>query len=598
MRRWVAFIAACAMLVCSLAYSVIYVGAAYNNLAASAIDDLVRICRVSADYLDSAAFSTYDGDNKARLDELTGGLNVGLTVMDKDGGVLYDTRRVGNLQVPTEGEDLEKARQNGIGTDLTNYRNTRTIFVSVRSESGKIVRMWEPAPTRSDVLRNYRSQLFLLMIVLAVICFVMVSLLVRESDKLVHGAQQVLDAFAEGRFDERIENVYGKNASWARQINASADRISDQLKRRNSRNQALSVVMNQMQNGMLAVNSELQVILMTPVAKNLLGVHEQAEGLPVSELNKDVNLEPIFREAMGQPGVFTSEIAVREGRTGRGHTPLRLYISPMKGDGEVVGAMAMIEDITELRRLEQIRTDFTANVSHELKTPLTSIRGFVETLLDGAIDNPEMARKFLNIIMMEANRLTRLVNDILSISKLEAGDTDVSLGRLQLDKMATDVCEMLQIHARDKQVDLSINENDEPIYVWGNQDRLEQLVLNLVENAIKYNQPGGSVRVSVYGTATNAYFLVSDTGIGIAEEHLPRLFERFYRVDKGRSRSMGGTGLGLAIVKHIAVSMGGTVEVHSKLGEGSEFSVTLPRYVAKDDEEEKQNDGFDGEEGV
>ena len=164
--------------------------------------------------------------------------------------------------------------------------------------------------------------------------------------------------------------------------------------------------------------------------------------------------------------------------------------------------------------------------------------------------------------------------------------------------MATDVCEMLQIHARDKQVDLSINENDEPIYVWGNQDRLEQLVLNLVENAIKYNQPGGSVRVSVYGTATNAYILVSDTGIGIAEEHLPRLFERFYRVDKGRSRSMGGTGLGLAIVKHIAVSMGGTVEVHSKLGEGSEFSVTLPRYVAKDDEEEKQNDGFDGEEGV
>ncbi|MBR4443767.1 MAG: PAS domain-containing sensor histidine kinase, partial [Clostridia bacterium] len=295
-----------------------------------------------------------------------------------------------------------------------------------------------------------------------------------------------------------------------------------------------------------------------------------------------------------QPGVYTSEIAVREGTTGRGHTPLRLYVSPMKRDGEVVGAMAMIEDITELRRLEQMRTDFTANVSHELKTPLTSIRGFVETLLDGAIDNPEMARKFLNIIMMEANRLTRLVNDILSISKLEAGDTEVSLGRLRLDKMAADVCEVLQIHAREKQIDLSINENDEPIYVWGNSDRLEQLLMNLIENAIKYNQPGGSVRVSVYGTAENAYFLVSDTGIGIAEEHLPRLFERFYRVDKGRSRSMGGTGLGLAIVKHIAVSMGGTVEVHSKLGEGSEFSVTLPRYVAKEENGE-ENDQFESE---
>ncbi|MBR3505169.1 MAG: hypothetical protein IKO07_13135 [Clostridia bacterium] len=550
---------------------------------------------MSADYLDSAAFSVYDGESRARLDELASSMNVGMTVMDEEGAVLYDTRRSGDLQALAQGEDIDEALRNGVGTDLTTYRNAPTIFVSVRSENSLIVRMWEAAPSRSEVLKGCGGQLALLMIVLAAICFVTVSLLVRESDKLVHGAQQVLDAFAEGRFDERIEYVYGRNARWARQINASAARISEQLERRNSRNQALSEVMNQTQHGMLAVNSALQVTLMTPLAKTLLGFHGTAEGMAVSELNKDVNLEPIFKEAMGQTSVFTSEIAVREGRTGRGHTPLRLYISPMKRDGEVVGAMAMIEDITELRRLEQMRTDFTANVSHELKTPLTSIRGFVETLLDGAIDNPEMARKFLNIIMMEANRLTRLVNDILSISKLEAGDTDVSLGRLRLDKMASDVCEMLQIHAKEKQIDLSINENDEPIYVWGNQDRLEQLVINLVENAIKYNQPGGSVRVSVYGTATNAYFLVSDTGIGIAEEHLPRLFERFYRVDKGRSRSMGGTGLGLAIVKHIAVSMGGTVEVHSKLGEGSEFSVTLPRYVAKDDGKEGKDDDFDSE---
>ena len=242
-----------------------------------------------------------------------------------------------------------------------------------------------------------------------------------------------------------------------------------------------------------------------------------------------------------------------------------------------------------------MRTDFTANVSHELKTPLTSIRGFVETLQAGAINNPEMAQKFLNIIMMEANRLTRLVNDILSISKLESGDTEVSLGRLRLDKMADDVCEMLKIHAKEKQVDLSINENGEPIYVWGNNDRVEQLLINLIENAIKYNQPGGTVRVSVYGTEKNAYLLVSDTGIGIAEEHIPRLFERFYRVDKGRSRSMGGTGLGLAIVKHIVVSMGGTIEVHSKLGEGTEFSVTLLRYTSTPAEEEATADDYSEE---
>ncbi len=532
-------------------------------------------------------------ETKDELNALAAELDVGLSVLNGNGTLLYHSGGSVALLKNASNDDMQEAIESGEGTDICLYGKGLTIFASVRTKGGLIARMWRAAPRFWEAVSGYR---FALVLVLTVLCYVIVSVLVLESDRLTRGAKEILGAFAEGRFDERIEGLHGSSARTAAQINALADRISDQLERRNSRNQALSVVMTQMQNGMLAVNSALQVILMTPVAKTLLGVHEQAEGMAVSELSKDVNLEPIFREAMSQPGVFTSEIAVREGRTGRGHTPLRLYISPMKRDGEVVGAMAMIEDITELRRLEQMRTDFTANVSHELKTPLTSIRGFVETLLDGAIDNPEMARKFLNIIMMEANRLTRLVNDILSISKLEAGDTEVSLGRLRLDKMAADVCEVLQIHAKEKQIDLSINENDEPIYVWGNSDRLEQLVMNLIENAIKYNQPGGSVRVSVYGTAENAYFLVSDTGIGIAEEHLPRLFERFYRVDKGRSRSMGGTGLGLAIVKHIAVSMGGTVEVHSKLGEGSEFSVTLPRYVAGDhDEEDTGSDDFENE---
>ena len=157
---------------------------------------------------------------------------------------------------------------------------------------------------------------------------------------------------------------------------------------------------------------------------------------------KDVKLEGVLSEAMRQGGVYTNEVAARTAM-GRGHRPLRLYVSPMRKENRVVGALAMIEDITELRRLEQVRTDFAANVSHELKTPLTSIRGFVETLLDGAIDNPEMARKFLNIIMLESERLTRLINDILSISKLESGMDEAPKERIRLDKAAYDVTDML-----------------------------------------------------------------------------------------------------------------------------------------------------------
>ena len=204
------------------------------------------------------------------------------------------------------------------------------------------------------------------------------------------------------------------------------------------------------------------------------------------------------------------------------------------------------------------------------------MRGFVETLEAGAIDNPAMAHKFLRIIMMETERLTRLINDILSISKLESGSDEVATERIRLDKKAYDICEMLEIHAAEKKVTLNYRLNDEPVFIIGNPDRVEQMLINLTENAIKYNKEGGSVTVQVFANAREANVTISDTGIGIAEEHLPRLFERFYRVDKGRSRQMGGTGLGLAIVKHIVRSMNGEIEVHSKLGEGTEFLITLP----------------------
>ena len=350
--------------------------------------------------------------------------------------------------------------------------------------------------------------------------------------------------------------------------------------------------MNQMQNGIIAVDENLKVILVTPVAKKLLGMIGNPEGKSVTEASKDVKIDDVFVEAMRQGGVYTNEVAARTAER-RGHRPLRLYVSPMRNDGKVVGALAMVEDITEIRRLEQVRTDFAANVSHELKTPLTSIRGFVETLENGAIDNPPMAHKFLRIIMLETERLTRLINDILSISKLESGSDEVTIERLRLDKMAFDVADMLSIHAGEKQVTIDCHMNSEPVNIMGNSDRVEQMLINLIENAIKYNKPGGSVTVQVFSNGEEANIAISDTGIGIAEENLPRLFERFYRVDKGRSRQMGGTGLGLAIVKHIVRSMNGEIEVHSKLGEGTEFLITLPLAPKSDPD----RDNIFGDEG-
>ena len=419
---------------------------------------------------------------------------------------------------------------------------------------------------------------------IAMVAFIVVLVYVKRREKFIDSTMQTLDQFSEGNFDARIEH-YSQEDPEVQEYNAIINRIQERIFKQKNRNHVLSTVMSQMQNGIIAVDGDLHVIFVTSVAKKLLGIIGNAEGLHINEASKDVKLDDLFTEAMRQDGVYTNEVAARTA-VGRGHRPLRLYVSSMRSDGQVMGALAIVEDITELRRLEQVRTDFAANVSHELKTPLTSIQGFVETLDAGAIDNPEMAHKFLKIIMMETERLTRLINDILSISKLESGDTEVATERIRLDKKANDICEMLSIHAADKQVTINNRLNDEPVYIIGNPDRVEQLLINLTENAIKYNKPGGSVTVQVFANADEANVTISDTGIGIAEEHLPRLFERFYRVDKGRSRQMGGTGLGLAIVKHIVRSMNGEIEVHSKLGEGTEFLITLPLAPKSNPEKE------------
>ena len=498
--------------------------------------------------------------------------DISFGLYNADGSVL---RASNGSMLPLAEEDLEIASTGSVHVySRKNAEGKEAFYAIYQFEDGAFLLLSRVRVTGLAIFLGNKYLLVFSALLLALLLYVLMVLRsLRRKEQLVAQMTATLDAFSEGKYDSRIEG--GSDDPDVQMFNAIVGRIQDRVLRQASRNHALSVVMNQMQNGIIAVDGNLKVILVTPVAKKLLGIIGNPEGQLVSEASKDVRLDDVFNEAMRQGGVYTNEVAARTA-VGRGHRPLRLYVSPMRNDGQVVGALAMVEDITEIRRLEQVRTDFAANVSHELKTPLTSIRGFVETLENGAIDNPEMAHKFLRIIMLETERLTRLINDILSISKLESGNDEVSIERLRLDKMAYDVADMLSIHAGEKEVTINCHLNKEPVNIMGNSDRVEQMLINLIENAIKYNKPGGSVTVQVFSNGVEANVAISDTGIGIAEENLPRLFERFYRVDKGRSRQMGGTGLGLAIVKHIVRSMNGEIEVHSKLGEGTEFLITLP----------------------
>ena len=516
--------------------------------------------------------------------------DISFGLYNADGSVL---RASNGSMLPLAEEDLEVASAGTVHVySRKNAEGKEAFYAIYQFEDGAFLLLSRVRVTGLAIFLGNKYMLVFSALLLALLLYVLMVLRsLRRKEQLVAQMTATLDAFSEGKYDSRIEG--GSDDPDVQMFNAIVGRIQDRVLRQASRNHALSVVMNQMQNGIIAVDGNLKVILVTPVAKKLLGIIGNPEGQLVSEASKDVRLDDVFNEAMRQGGVYTNEVAARTA-VGRGHRPLRLYVSPMRNDGQVVGALAMVEDITEIRRLEQVRTDFAANVSHELKTPLTSIRGFVETLENGAIDNPEMAHKFLRIIMLETERLTRLINDILSISKLESGNDEVSIERLRLDKMAYDVADMLSIHAGEKEVTINCHLNKEPVNIMGNSDRVEQMLINLIENAIKYTKPGGSVTVQVFSNGVEANVAISDTGIGIAEENLPRLFERFYRVDKGRSRQMGGTGLGLAIVKHIVRSMNGEIEVHSKLGEGTEFLITLP-LAPKDDPNKDTIFNDDGE---
>jgi two-component system, OmpR family, phosphate regulon sensor histidine kinase PhoR len=252
-----------------------------------------------------------------------------------------------------------------------------------------------------------------------------------------------------------------------------------------------------------------------------------------------------------------------------------VQVSPLAGDPQR-GAIAMLYDITDLDRLERVRRDFVANVSHELRTPLAAVCGYAETLLEGGLEDPENSRKFVEIILGKARQLTNIVQDLLILSSLEGGKPPAAQP-ISLRESIESALRTVEPVARTRGVKL-VCETFEDLTVLGYESRLEQVWVNLLENAIKFNRPEGEVRVDVRRDAERAMVRVHDTGTGIPSRDLPRIFERFYRVDKARSRATGGTGLGLAIVKHAVEQMRGSVRVESMLGRGSVFTVALPAF--------------------
>jgi two-component system phosphate regulon sensor histidine kinase PhoR len=397
-------------------------------------------------------------------------------------------------------------------------------------------------------------------------------LLVRASLRPLREIAEVVGSIANGQLDRRLPrgapDEFGRIAG---AVNQMAGQLQARLRELTEDKERLQAVLSGMVEGVLVVDAEQRVVLANPRMRELFAFRGAAVGRPTWEVVRRVEVQQAIADAAakGEPIVVNVSTEAPEPRS------LQLHAVRFPASGPLLGVVAVVHDVTEIRRLERMRRDFVANVSHELKTPLTAIRGFAETLR--ATEVPEAQQKaYLDVILRHAERLQNLIDDILELSRVEGRQEPFTPTDVDVARVAAALLRDVRPQFEARRLEASVAPGARGV-AFADRRAVEQILTNLLDNACKYTEPGGRVEVRVQEGPSQVRLEVEDTGIGIPEEDLPRIFERFYRVDKARSRDLGGTGLGLAIVKHLAQAQGGEVSVRSKPREGTTFTVVLPR---------------------
>jgi two-component system phosphate regulon sensor histidine kinase PhoR len=375
--------------------------------------------------------------------------------------------------------------------------------------------------------------------------------------------------------------VRGPVGTLSRKFNAIAPRLESRIARLEQDRQQLSAVLSGMSEGVIAIDARRRLLFANASADRLFGLVPTSVNRTVPELIRSPQVQGAVDATLSGQGPHRAEITVT-GREPSLRAPARtlsVHGTPLPGSPPP-GAVLVFHDVTELRRLERMRQDFVANVSHELKTPLASIKAYTETLLDWALHDEAVNVRFLHRIEEQAERLNQLILDLLSLAKLESGQQPFDHGPRELAPLLRACVESQRDRATAKSLELSLDQGrlDDQLEVLADEEAIRQIFDNLIDNALKYTPEGGKVRLSCRVEDGHVAVEVADTGIGIPRDDLPRVFERFYRVDKARSRELGGTGLGLSIVKHLVQSIGGQLSVESRLSQGSTFTVQLPRH--------------------
>ena len=448
--------------------------------------------------------------------------------------------------------------------------------VTSRDRVGGVVRTAMPLTAIEQALRAVNLRIAFGGLVIAIVAAATIWLVSRRISRPLEELERAAATFARGELGARLPiSGSGEMASLAEAMNRMAAELDDRIRAVVRQRNEQEAVLSSMVEGVIAVDAQERVMTLNAAAAHLLGNGpDQAVGRSIEEVARNSELQRFVGEALASETVIEGDLTLH----GREVRYLQAHGSPIRdAQGRRVGSVLVLNDVTRLRRLETMRRDFVANVSHELRTPITSIKGFLETLCDGAIDRPEDAKRFLTIASRQADRLNAIIEDLLRLARIEEEAESAGLPKTNervrdVLQGALDVCRK---QAENKGVALHLT-CDVDLEAHVNAALLEQAIVNLVDNAINYSEAGSAVEVDARLVDGRLVIRVRDEGRGIEATHLPRLFERFYRVDKARSRSLGGTGLGLAIVKHIAGAHGGSVDVASAPGKGSTFTLVLP----------------------
>lgn len=482
-----------------------------------------------------------------------------VTYIAEDGSVLFDSEAdEDSMENHGQREEIKEASEKGFGTAVrtSDTLSKKTLYYALRLKDNSILRVSSEQYNVPGIVGGMIQPVLIMLVIMAVLSYMIASRLSRNIVNPINA----LD------LEHPEENqIYDEIAPLLTKINRQQKSLQKEISDAKRQQEEFSMITENMEEGFVVIDSHTEILSNNSSALNLLGAEPEKGRRSVLALNRSEDFQnAVERVLAGQHVLSNMDLA---------GTSCQVTANPVYHENQVTGAVLLIQDVTERMRGEQMRREFTANVSHELKTPLTSISGFAEIIQDGYV-KPEDTKKFAGRIFKEAQRLITLVNDVIKISQLDEG-------KIQFEKETVDLYE--ETREIFKHLEPKAEEAGVHMYLYGPHIKvntvktiLEEILTNLCDNGVKYNKPGGSLTVTLSQDGEATQVVVEDTGIGIAQEDKNRIFERFYRVDKSHSKAIGGTGLGLSIVKHGSLFLGAKMKVESSLGEGSRFILTLP----------------------